>query len=63
MSWCHTRRRCKIDKELIYNVHLSDGKRPGIGQEWVDEKLLRGYLLGEGEIPLQECSDAIKNTG
>jgi len=53
----------KIDKELIYNVHLSDGKRPDIGEEWVDEKLLRGYLLGEGEIPLQEWSDAIKSTG
>ncbi|TWX64336.1 sugar phosphate isomerase/epimerase [Colwellia demingiae] len=53
----------KIDKELIYNVHLSDGKRPDIGQDWVDEKLLRGYLLGEGEIPLQEWVDAIKSTG
>jgi sugar phosphate isomerase/epimerase len=52
-----------IDKELIYNVHLSDGKRPDIGEAWVDEKLLRGYLLGEGEVPLQEWTDAIKSTG
>jgi sugar phosphate isomerase/epimerase len=53
----------KIDKALIYNVHLSDGKRPDVGKPWVDEKLLRGYLLGEGDIPLQEWADAIKSTG
>ena len=53
----------KIDKELIYNVHISDGDRPDEGAEWVDEKLLRGYLLGEGKIPLQEWVDAIKSTG
>jgi sugar phosphate isomerase/epimerase len=52
-----------IDKELIYNVHISDGHRPDIGQPWVNEKLLRGYLVGEGKIPLQECVDAIKSTG
>ncbi len=53
----------KIDKELIYNVHLSDGARPEVGQDWVDEKLLRGYLLGEGGTPIQEWVDAIKSTG
>lgn len=52
-----------IDKNLIYNVHLSDGKRPAINEPWVDEKELRGYLLGEGEIPLQEWVDAIESTG
>ncbi len=52
-----------IDKNLIYNVHLSDGKRPAVDEPWVDEKELRGYLLGEGEIPLQEWVDAIESTG
>jgi sugar phosphate isomerase/epimerase len=53
----------RVDKELIYNVHISDGDRPDIGQPWVNEKLLRGYILGEGNIPLQEYVDAIKSTG
>ena len=52
-----------IDKNLIYNVHLSDGKRPAVNEPWVDERQLRGYLLGEGEIPLQEWVDAIESTG
>jgi sugar phosphate isomerase/epimerase len=53
----------KVDKELIYNVHISDGLRPGENQPWVDEKELRGYLIGEGEVPLQEWIDAIQSTG
>ena len=53
----------KVDKELIYNVHISDGLRPAENQPWVDEKELRGYLIGEGEIPLQEWIDAIQSTG
>ena len=53
----------KVDKELIYNIHISDGLRPGVNQPWVDEKELRGYLIGEGEIPLQEWIDAIQSTG
>ncbi|WP_116472646.1 sugar phosphate isomerase/epimerase family protein [Zobellella maritima] len=53
----------RIDKSLIYNVHLSDGLRPDVGAPWVDEKLLRGCLLGEGEIPLQEWASAIQSTG
>jgi sugar phosphate isomerase/epimerase len=52
-----------INKDLIYNVHISDGARPAVGQPWVDEKELRGYLIGEGEIPLQEWIDAIRDTG
>ena len=53
----------KVDKELIYNVHISDGLRPGENQPWVDEKELRGCLIGEGEVPLQEWIDAIQSTG
>lgn len=53
----------KIDKECIYNVHFSDGKRPAIGEAWPNERALRGYLLGEGDIPLQEWASAILETG
>jgi len=53
----------KINKDLIYNVHIADGLRPGVGQPWVDEKELRGCLIGEGEIPLKEWTDAIRSTG
>jgi len=52
-----------IDKELIYNIHISDGLRPAENQPWVDEKELRGYLIGEGKIPLQEWINAIQSTG
>ena len=53
----------KIDKSLIYNVHLSDGHRPEVGAPWVDEKELRNCLLGQGDIPLQEWTSAIQSTG
>ncbi|RBW46916.1 sugar phosphate isomerase/epimerase [Psychromonas sp. B3M02] len=53
----------KVDKALIYNIHISDGLRPGENQPWVDEKELRGFLIGEGQIPLQEWVDAIQSTG
>ncbi|MGF1725283.1 sugar phosphate isomerase/epimerase family protein [Photobacterium nomapromontoriensis] len=53
----------KIDKDRIYNVHFSDGKRPAIGETWPNERALRGYLLGEGDIPLQEWASAILETG
>ncbi len=53
----------QLPVELIYNVHLSDGLRPEEGTPWVDERELRGYLPGEGNIPLQEWVDGIKSTG
>ncbi len=53
----------KIDKDLIYNVHLSDGKRPKEGELWPDERDLRGFTLGKGDIPLDEWVCAIKGTG
>ena len=53
----------QVDKSLIYNVHLSDGKRPAEGQPWVDERELRGFYIGDGDIPLQEWVDAILQTG
>ncbi|MDX1302906.1 sugar phosphate isomerase/epimerase family protein [Photobacterium sp.] len=53
----------RIDKDLIYNVHIADGYRPDEGQPWVDEKELRGVIVGEGNIPLKEWIDAIRSTG
>ncbi|MGR5065486.1 sugar phosphate isomerase/epimerase family protein [Photobacterium sp. DNB22_13_2] len=53
----------QVDKSLIYNVHLSDGKRPAEGQPWVDERELRGVYIGEGDIPMQEWVDALLQTG
>ncbi|MGR5142573.1 sugar phosphate isomerase/epimerase family protein [Photobacterium sp. DNB23_23_1] len=53
----------QVDKSLIYNVHLSDGKRPAVGQPWVDERELRGVYIGEGDIPMQEWVDALLQTG
>ncbi|WP_019274784.1 sugar phosphate isomerase/epimerase family protein [Vibrio coralliilyticus] len=52
-----------LDSSLIYNVHISDGKRPESNQEWPDERLLRGYLPGDGDISLKEYLDAICATG
>ena len=53
----------KIEKERIYNVHFSDGKRPAVGEAWPNERALRGYLLGEGDIPLHEWASTIVETG
>lgn len=53
----------KLDSELIYGVHVSDGYRPGANDPWVDETKLRGVLPGEGEIPIQEWVDSVKATG
>ena len=53
----------QVDKSLIYNVHLSDGKRPEQGHPWVDERELRGFYIGQGDIPMQEWVDAILQTG
>jgi sugar phosphate isomerase/epimerase len=46
----------------IYGVHFCDGvKHEGPG-EW-DEPALRGYLPGEGNIPIPEWVAAVKATG
>jgi len=53
----------RLDKHLIYGVHLADGKRPPEGEPWVDEKLLRGFLPGDGDLPMAEWVAAVKATG
>jgi sugar phosphate isomerase/epimerase len=52
----------KLDKSVIYGVHFCDGVAHEEGTEW-DEPALRGYLAGEGEIPVQEWVDAVLATG
>ena len=53
----------RLDKSLIYGVHFCDGLRPEQGEEWPDEKLLRDFLPGEGQIPLKEWVTAVQATG
>ena len=52
----------KLDKSLIYGVHFCDGIRHKEDTRWVEEDL-RGFLPGEGEIPIQEWVAAVKSTG
>jgi sugar phosphate isomerase/epimerase len=52
----------KMDPNLIYNIHYCDGKKQPRDTEW-DETKLRGYYFGEGDIPLEEYTEAIKSTG
>ena len=52
----------KLDKELITGIHFCDGKKIPKEREW-EESELRGFLAGEGDIPLVEWCDAVKSTG
>lgn len=51
-----------LDKSQIYGVHFCDGVAHKKGAKWV-ETALRGFLPGEGEIPVQEWVDAVRTTG
>ena len=51
-----------LDKDLIYGVHFCDGMGHKEGTQW-DEKALRGYLAGDGEINVQAWVDAVLATG
>lgn len=53
----------KLDKALIYGVHLCDGFRPEAEAPWPDERELRGCLPGEGALPVAEWMEAVKSTG
>ena len=52
----------KLDKSLIYGVHFCDGVKHQPGTEWVEVDL-RGFLPGEGRIPISEWVAAVKSTG
>jgi sugar phosphate isomerase/epimerase len=53
----------RLDKDIIFGVHVSDGFRPGENEPWVDETELRGALPGDGEVPIREWMDAVRATG
>ena len=51
-----------LDGSMIYGIHFCDGKRHVPGTEWVEVEL-RGYLPGEGDLPIKEWVDAVRATG
>jgi len=53
----------KLDKNMIYGVHIADGFRVKQNEPWIDETLLRGALPGDGNVPIKEWVDAVKSTG
>jgi sugar phosphate isomerase/epimerase len=52
----------RMSRDQIYGVHICDGKRHTPGEAW-DEGRLRGYLVGEGDIPVSEWVAAVQSTG
>ena len=52
----------RMDAAQIYGIHICDGKRPAPGEEWVETEL-RGYLLGDGDVPIADWVAAVKATG
>ena len=52
----------KLDSAMIYSVHFCDGIAHQAGTPW-NEAELRGYLPGDGEIPIGEWVDAVHSTG
>lgn len=55
----------KLDKNIITGVHFCDGVKIPRDKPWTSTTELdcRGYLAGEGEIPVKEWCDAVKSTG
>jgi sugar phosphate isomerase/epimerase len=51
-----------LDGSMIYGVHFCDGKGHIPGTVWVEEAL-RGFLPGEGDIPIREWVEAVRATG
>ena len=52
----------KLNSSMITGIHFCDGKRIPKGQPWT-EPGLRGYLPGEGDIPIKDWVAAVKATG
>lgn len=51
-----------FDPNRIYHIHFCDCRLPKEG-EIFDETILRGMYAGEGEVPLAEWVQAVKDTG
>lgn len=52
----------RLSGSQIYGVHFCDGIRHPKGKRWVEEDL-RGFLPGEGKIPIKEWVAAVQATG
>ena len=52
----------KLDSAMIYSVHFCDGVAHKAGTPW-NEAELRGFLPGDGEIPIEEWVGAVHSTG
>lgn len=52
----------RLNKDTIYGVHFCDGFLHKDGELW-DEAALRSCLPGDGELPVQEWTDAVTSTG
>lgn len=51
-----------MDPALIYDIHFCDGRQPRLGEAW-EERILRAYLPGEGEIDVTAWTQAVLATG
>ena len=51
-----------LSSSQIYGIHFCDGKGHEPGTEWVEPEL-RGYLPGDGDIPIEEWVKAVRATG
>lgn len=52
----------KLDKSMIYGVHFCDGVRHEKRTKWTEVNL-RGFLPGEGKIPIKDWVAAVQSTG
>lgn len=52
----------QMDVNLIYGVHLCDGRAARPGENW-DEKVLRNYQPGEGDVDIPAWVKAVCSTG
>ena len=51
-----------FDPKRIYHIHFCDCRKPREGEVF-DETVLRGMYAGEGEVPMEEWVQAVKDTG
>ena len=51
-----------LDPKKIYHIHFCDCRLPKEGEVF-DETILRGMYAGEGEVPMEEWVQAVKDTG
>lgn len=51
-----------FDPSRIYHIHFCDCRLPKEGEVF-DETILRGMYAGEGEVPIEEWVQAVKDTG